>query len=667
MFKKPLSNIKTSGISLFISAESAGRSAAPLRSSDRRKLKQRVIQAYGISPELGDLLVPDGLMSQKVATYIVVYLSSEGDPLWFTIGKGADDLIPTVYTLWKKFDLLPRISTPETVIPVLLGGADLMISRVLFPALRGWSSTHAIVQVSSPTVLPQQLVSIVQRTVGSSSTCGPPLAVGRLAVDSNTLKTGAKGKAVHVLHTWKDHLFDMGNKADPPGEMELKEDGGGDDDAPQSEPSGDPNRTNGAASNALPPAESLAPAYVPQISTSAPSEPAFSKEEVSDILRVAVLQAINTALTSLTSASFPIPASTFYSSYILPFRPAFVRKSSSDEQSQPSSSEASSSYPQIDIKHSSYKSLLAFFKFLEKQQILSLKDMKPEPLVTSVLATHPDVVAHRPYTSLRDVQIKEEKRGKREESSKVEMEVKELWKPHVASGSAKFFIEGGLDSSALYTYAELKSAVNKYVDARQLTTPRDRSYVNVGADEVLSTVCAKGGAPESVKFLRQQDIVQRLSQKMQSWYEVQAEGKDAVLKNGQLKPISVVVKVRKGKKASTVDSFIFSASSHSRDPYSPKSRTPRATSIPRGMDYYRVDCTLVTGFEPFFLEAEEMADELSRLCACATSVSPAPGKASGQEVLVQGKQIKAVTEFLLSRGVPKRWIEAAALTRKGKK
>ena len=50
-------------------------------------------------------------------------------------------------------------------------------------------------------------------------------------------------------------------------------------------------------------------------------------------------------------------------------------------------------------------------------------------------------------------------------------------------------------------------------------------------------------------------------------------------RKGQLKPISVVVKVRQGRKAST----------------------------------------LVTGFEPFFLEGEEMADELRRLCACATS------------------------------------------------
>lgn len=83
----------------------------------------------------------------------------------------------------------------------------------------------------------------------------------------------------------------------------------------------------------------------------------------------------------------------------------------------------------------------------------------------------------------------------------------------------------------MYNYSELKSAVNEYVEARQLTNPRDRSYVNVGTDQVLlSTACAKGEAPESIEFLKREDIVRRLSDKMQSWYEVQAEGKDPVLK-----------------------------------------------------------------------------------------------------------------------------------------
>lgn len=57
----------------------------------------------------------------------VAYIDPEGDPLWFTIGKGSEDLIPTIYTLWKKQDLLPFLSTPSAVTPILIGGADLMI------------------------------------------------------------------------------------------------------------------------------------------------------------------------------------------------------------------------------------------------------------------------------------------------------------------------------------------------------------------------------------------------------------------------------------------------------------------------------------------------------------------------------------------------------------
>ncbi|KAF9238328.1 hypothetical protein BU15DRAFT_47811 [Melanogaster broomeanus] len=612
MFKKRLSNLKTS---------------APLRSSDRRKLKQRVVQEFGVSPEVGDLLVPDGLMSLKVETHLnepgVIYLSPDGgDPLWFTVGKGADELIPTVYTLWKKYDLLPWISTPDAVIPVLIGGADLMIPGV--------------VRISSSTVSPPQLISVVRRIDGSTSTCGPPLAVGRLAADLNTLKAGGKGKAVQVLHTWKDHLFDMGSKGDPPGEIQIDSEAKDDDETREPEAQIDsaegrepPVKVTDQQEKGVDPQANSAPSD-PQELHSSPqgANVTLSKEEVSDILRTALLQSIKTTLSSLPPASFPIPASTFYSSYILPFRPAIVRSSSSQSSQVPSGDASSSTYPQIDIKHSTHKSLLAFFKFLDKQRLLSLKDNKTEPLITSVSASHPDVTLHQTYKSLRDVQVREEKKEKREEEERnrvKEMEVKELWKPHTVSGSGKFFTEGGFDSSALYTYSDLKTAVNTYVAARQLINARDQSYINVGTDAVLlASVSAKGEAPEGLEFLKREEVVRRLSENMQNWYEVRAEGKDPLLKKGQLKPISVVVKVRQGRKAST----------------------------------------LVTGFEPFFLEGEEMAEELRRLCACATSVSPTPGKTSGLEVLVQGKQVKAVTEFLFSRGVPKKWIETADLTGK---
>ena len=78
-----------------------------------------------------------------------------------------------------------------------------------------------VVQISSQTVVPPQLVAITQHTNTSSTARGPPLAVGRLAVDLSLVRA-EKGKAVNVLHTWKDHLFDLGCKGDPPGIVEIE-------------------------------------------------------------------------------------------------------------------------------------------------------------------------------------------------------------------------------------------------------------------------------------------------------------------------------------------------------------------------------------------------------------------------------------------------------------
>src|SRR5258708_39182466 len=95
----------------------------------------------------------------------------------------------------------------------------------------------------------------------------------------------------------------------------------------------------------------------------------------------------------------------------------------------------------------------------------------------------------------------------------------------------------------------------------------------------------------------------------------------------------------------------------------------------------RKACTLITVFGPFLVvDAQEMADDLRKTCAGATSgmsatydicnvalnstqVAPIPGKppGSGLEVLVQGKQSKAIVEYLHSKGIQKRWIEVLDL------
>lgn len=63
----------------------------------------------------------------------------------------------------------------------------------------------------APGVSEGQLVAVTQY---NKEKLGFPVAVGRMAVDEGTLaraeQVDVKGKAVFVLHTWKDVLWEMG-------------------------------------------------------------------------------------------------------------------------------------------------------------------------------------------------------------------------------------------------------------------------------------------------------------------------------------------------------------------------------------------------------------------------------------------------------------------------
>jgi len=163
-----------------------------------------------------------------------------------------------------------------------------------------------------------------------------------------------------------------------------------------------------------------------------------------------------------------------------------------------------------------------------------------------------------------------------------------------------------------------------------LLNPRDQAYVDVVTDPALLEGLSDGKSKEkeklcAVEFMKRDEVAKKLVEQMQAWYEIRGEGKDTVLnRKGTLDPISIVVKTRQGKRASTI----------------------------------------ITGFEPFFLDAEELAEDMRKACACSTSIHPIAGKTSGQEVLIQGKHLKIVTDFLQSKGVPKKWLEASDITGK---
>ncbi|KAI0351003.1 eukaryotic translation initiation factor SUI1 family protein [Trametes cingulata] len=587
MFKKPLAELKTS---------------APLRSSDRRKLKQRVLQSFpAVQAEEGDVLVPDGLQAQKFSTHLdepgVVYLSPEGDPLWFTIGKGSDDLIPTVYTLWKRPDLLPFLSTPAPVVPKLINGADLMIPGVV---------QH------SPALAPDQLVSVTQYHRGA---IGPPLAVGRMAVSSDTLRsaeeTDVKGKAVYILHTWKDALWEMGvnKKVDVPAPREITQH----NESAESQPIA--HTQEGERAPAEDGVETAGQEGSPdgtQETAEAGSTSVPAQTNVSSLLRSALIQAIATTLSALAPSSFPMTASTFWSAYVLPARPAYAL----DMYNLPDASS-------IDVKHSTFKNVKTFLKSSAKEGLIKLKETKSDVMVTAVYPQHPDVASRHPHRTIGDLEAKakkaedrEQKEREAEEKRKGEIQVAELWKPF--GTTVPFFVASEKDTSDLYSIADIKAIFNDYVASRNLVNANDQQYINVGSDQALAgAVSVKG--EDTPEFMKRDEVLKRIRNNMQTWHEIKAEGREVVRKKGELKPISVVVKIRQGRKA----------------------------------------CTLITGFEPFGLQADELAEELRKACASSTSVTPLHGKPNSLEVMVQGKQIKAVTDLLIGHGVPKRWVESS--------
>lgn len=203
-----------------------------------------------------------------------------------------------------------------------------------------------------------------------------------------------------------------------------------------------------------------------------------------------------------------------------------------------------------------------------------------------------------------------------------------------------------------------------YISSRHLVNANDQQYINVGSDEALAGAVSTKGK-DTPEFMKRDEVLKLVRAHMQAWHQITVEGRDVVRKcvysprismktaymrspvrKGEMKPVSVVVKIRQGRKA----------------------------------------CTLITGFEPFGLEAEEIADELRRICASSTTgkpifrssvlievshigraVTPVHGKPNVLEVMVQGKQIKNVSEFLMARGIPKGWIASSDQTTGKKK
>ena len=267
----------------------------------------------------------------------------------------------------------------------------------------------------------------------------PPIAVGWMALAGDQIRLAAQGKAVHISHTWKDHLWELGSKRDIPGNFVIAGNSATEQDTSQVDIDEEKNASEGSLTptknaSELTPAEPVASTTI-----------SYSPQEVTELLNEALLQAISTTLSSLPPSGFPITATLLYTNHILPSRPAFPSVIMPPENfPEYSSSHSGDSPPHIDteitIKSSSHKSLTTFLKAAEKASLLTLKPpqkQQPEILVTSVNVSHQTVREHTPFVTIRDLELKAARKIAREEKEKealaANIEIKEFWKPHHVS------------------------------------------------------------------------------------------------------------------------------------------------------------------------------------------------------------------------------------------
>lgn len=262
-------------------------------------------------------------------TVMVYYSNSE--PLFFQL---ENQLYPTVYTLWKYIDLLPTITTVPPVLEKICNGADLMAPGVVI-------SDSIIEEMKN--FKTNDICAI--RIIGNKS----PIAVGIALMSADDLcSDGIKGKAVSIVHSYKDYLWSSGSNISPP----LVDDSQIDDvcqevdsinisESPLTE---EASKEEHDVENPVEKEDSS----TTEVSNKDDIVPSYTMDE---ILYQSFIAAIKVHGKKI---QLPLLTSTFYSSYVLKSCPSELN---------------------LDIKKTSYKKLSAFLKKMAKDGILQIKEL----------------------------------------------------------------------------------------------------------------------------------------------------------------------------------------------------------------------------------------------------------------------------------------------------
>ncbi|XP_074642083.1 eukaryotic translation initiation factor 2D-like [Tubulanus polymorphus] len=574
-----------------------------IRGSDRKKLRNDVAKFFsGIPSDI----VPgnkEEMTIMKIYTHagenVTVYCLHR-NPIFF---ETKDHLYPTVYTMWKYPGILPVFTTWPPVIKKLQAGADLMLPGVI---IKGARDANCLGKIDKG-----QLYAV------NLADNRAPIGVGLTAMSSEDMYMSAmKGKGVLMAHVYKDYLWALGDKSEPPdmgisdvivGDLNLE-----DDDNLAVETVNDPlsmyengqiltDVTDDHSQNTDNMVGNLAAAVdeievknhlcVSELQTQPNGDGSLenleditareNEEEISidpqvemdNLLYQCLLHAIKEKI-NIKRGDLPILMSTFSSQHMKSCCPAGKT---------------------LDIKKSSYKKFSKFMHEMQKKDLILVKELsKGVESIIDVNKLHPDV------RSFVIPDIPESVEEEPDEESYSPPEIVEMFS--VNGATLPFFKNMGFQKGLSLSASEIRKTVTDYVKSNELQDQNNRSQVIL--DGVLSDLVLYRG--EQVSHVKWDDLFHRLSSKMGPMHLITFPGQKPQLHKGKPEPVKASISQRGGNKK----------------------------------------VSLIENLEPYGIDPQKFAHDIQISLACSTSVSPLPGKNRGQQVLIQGNQLAHILQLL---------------------
>ncbi|KAJ1988766.1 hypothetical protein H4R33_002307 [Dimargaris cristalligena] len=559
--------------------------------------------------QLMDWALSKDLEAARFLTHIdekgVLYSSGDrNQPLWFRTTlpgspSSSSTVIPTVYTLWKSPDLLPVFYTHSPVLEVLISGADLMLPGLIRPA------------EGLPEVKSGQLVAIAVADFGA------PVAVGYMALPSSEIAANraAKGKAIYILHTYKDYLWQQGDKSEPPppsAATNSSQRGVGDSTQP----------SNTAASAT---AESHQPEAETTPGKQAPIAAPISPAEMDELLHQCLLQTLKTDLTAEVLAPLlPLSISTLYSAHMTPCQQA----------QRP-----------LDVKKSTYKKLGKFFKTMDKRGLVKVKEIKGgDTILLSVNRQFKDLVAFEP---LRKSKLVGSTGGASASASASHptadgkkpaapgdkspadgghgdfITLVDVFRPRTAL--VKFFAQIGQSPQNYYARSELRRVITDYTTKAGLKDPKQPKYLH--PNEEFAGLILKANEWARPPQLTHLDAFERVLGETELCHQVTFPDGSVEYRKGKPARVTVSMEKKMGRKV----------------------------------------VTKLTGHENYRVNTEPFAKLLQHACAASVTVHELPTKSKTQvfhEILAQGHQEKNVIALLEKENIPRSLIDVVDKTKK---